>query len=112
MKITCKNPAVIGVLMSMAFFYAIHVFGEWRLENFRPDPETTSSLLLHNKCAVMGASHTLRPNTGISTLSEGVDGTKLMGSFMIFFDGHIVGMVTLALLLGGAIFFLRSNLKR
>jgi hypothetical protein len=100
-----------GVLLSMIFFYSIHVLGDWSAENYRPDPETTSTLLLHNKCAILGAEHTLRPNTDISGMGAGIDGTKLAGSFMNFFDGHIAGMIILALLLGGIIFILRRTLK-
>ncbi|MEI9946455.1 MAG: hypothetical protein WDN26_19820 [Chitinophagaceae bacterium] len=101
----------IGVLLSMLFFYSTHVFGTWQIENYRPDPETTGTVLLHNKCAVFGNIHTLRPNTEVSGMGEGIDGTKLSGSFMIFFDGHIDGMVILSLLLGVAIFALRNMIK-
>ena len=101
----------IGVLLSMLFFYSVHVFGTWTVENYRPDPETTSTILLHNKCAIFGKTHTLRPNTGISGTGEGINGTKLSGSFMNFFDGHILGMTILAFLLGGVIFLIR-NMKK
>jgi hypothetical protein len=97
----------IGVLLSMVFFYSIHVFGTWEIENYRPDPETTYTVLLHNKCAVLGNTHTLRPNTDVSGMGEGIDVTKLGGSFMNFFDGHIAGMIILSLLLGGVIFTIR-----
>lgn len=100
-----------GVLLSMILFYSIHVLGDWRAENYRPNPETTGTLLLHNTCAVLGAEHTLRPNTDISGMGESIDGTKLAGSFMNFFDGHIAGMIILALLLGGIIFILRNMSK-
>jgi hypothetical protein len=99
----------MGVLLSMAFFYSVHVLGTWETENYRPDPETTYTLLLHNKCAVFGKMHTLRPNTDISGMGDGIDGTKLSGSFMNFFDGHIAGMVISAILLGTLIFFLRRT---
>ncbi len=95
----------------MLCFYRTHVFGTWQIENYRPDPETTGTVLLHNKCAVFGNIHTLRPNTEVSGMGEGIDGTKLSGSFMIFFDGHIDGMVILSLLLGVAIFALRNTIK-
>ncbi len=101
----------MGVLLSMFFFYGIHVLGTWQIENYRPDPETTSTVLLHNKCAVLGNTHTLRPNTDISAMGDGIDGTKLGGSFMNFFDGHIVSMVILALLLSGLIFVFRNRIK-
>ena len=102
----------MGVLLSMLFFYSIHVLGKWEIENYRPDPETTSTVLLHNKCAIFGDTHTLRPNTDISAMGNGIDGTKLGGSFMNFFDGHIVAMVILAFLLGGLIFAFRRMKKR
>ena len=102
----------MGVLLSMLFFYSIHVLGKWEIENYRPDPETTSTVLLHNQCAVFGNTHTLRPNTDISTMGDSIDGTKLGGSFMNFFDGHIVAMVILSLLLGGTIFAIRRMRKR
>ena len=101
----------MGVLLSMIFFYSIHVFGKWKVENYRPDPETTSTILLHNECAILGNTHTLRPNTDVSGMSDSIDGTKLAGSFMNFFDGHILGMTILAFLLGGLIFLIR-NMKK
>lgn len=101
----------MGTLMSMLFFYCIHVFGEWQLENYRPDPDTTSTVLLHNKCAILGATHTLRPNTDVSGMGDGIDGTKLSGSFMNFFDGHIVSMIMLATLMSGLIFIIRKKIN-
>jgi hypothetical protein len=101
----------MGVLLSMLFFYSVHVFGTWKIEIYRPDTETTSTVLLHNKCAVFGNTHTLRPNTDIAGMAEGIDGTKLSGSFMNFFDGHIVGMVILSFILGGVIFTFRNMRK-
>jgi hypothetical protein len=103
------RSVAMGVLLSMLFFYSIHVLGKWEIENYRPDPETTSSVLLHNQCAVFGNTHTLRPNTDISGMGNNIDGTKLGGSFMNFFDGHIVAMVILSLLLGGMIFAVRMK---
>lgn len=102
----------MGVLLSLAFFYSIHVFGTWDIENYRPDSQTTYTVLLHNKCAVLGKTHTLRPNTDVSGMGQGIDGTKLSGSFMNFFDGHVVGLVILSLLLGVVIFILRNLKKR
>ncbi len=101
----------MGVLLSMIFFYAIHVFGTWKVENYRPDPETTSIILLHNTCAILGATHTLRPNTDVSAIGEGIDGTKLGASFMNFFDGHIVAMLILWVLLTGLIFIIRKKMN-
>lgn len=102
----------MGILLSMAITYGAHVFGTWKMENYRPDPETTSSLLLYNKCALFGDTHTLRPATGISSLSDGIDGTKLAGSFMSFSDGHVAAMVILSVVLGGIIFFIRKMLSK
>ena len=102
----------MGVLLSMMFFYSVHVFGTWEIENYRPDPETTSTVLLHNKCAIFGKTHTLRPNTDISAMDKSIYGTKLGGSFMNFFDGHIVAMVILSLLFGGLIFAFREVRKK
>ena len=101
----------MGVLLSMIFFYGIHVFGTWETENYRPNEDTTYTVLLHNKCAVLGNTHTLRPNTDISAMNNSIDGTKLGGSFMNFTDGHVVGMVILSLVLGGVIFVVRQMLK-
>ena len=96
----------------MLFFYAVHVYGKWEIENYRPDPETTSTVLLHNTCAVFGDLHTLRPNTDVSGLGDGVDGTKLGGSFMNFFDGHILGMVIFSIVIGLVVFAIRNRKKQ
>ena len=101
----------MAVLLSMLFFYAIHVLGSWQIENYRPDPETTSSVLLHNKCAILGDTHTLRPNTDVSAMSDSIDGTKLAASFMNFFDGHIVAMIILSVVLTGLIFVIRKKIQ-
>ncbi len=102
----------MGTLISMIFFYCIHVLGTWQVENYRPDPETTSTVLLHNKCAILGVTHTLRPNTDVSRMGDGIDGTRLAGSFMNFFDGHIVGMIILAILLSGIVFIIRKRMSK
>lgn len=109
---TLSRSIAMGVLLSMAFVYGVHVLGEWKIENYRPDPETTGTVLLHNKCAIFGTIHTLRPNTDVSAMGDGIDGTRLSGSFMNFFDGHIVAMILLSLLTGGVIFALRRMKKR
>ena len=109
---TLARSIAMGVLLSMLFFYGVHVLGTWEVENYRPDEETTSTVLLHNKCAVLGDTHTLRPNTDVSAMGDGIDGTKLGGSFMNFTDGHVVGMAILSLLLGGIIFAIRTRLKK
>lgn len=101
----------IGLLLSMLLCYGMHVFGGWTIENYQPYPETTSTILLLNKCVFLGKLHTLRPNTDISGLGQGIDGTKLSGSFMNFTDGHILAIIILALLFGTTIFFIR-NIKR
>jgi hypothetical protein len=109
-----RNPGRsigMGVLLSMLFFYAIHVFGTWYVENYRPDPETTSTVLLKNTCAIFGTTHTLRPNTDVSAMNDGIDGTKLGGSFMNFTDGHIIAMLILSIVLTGLIFFIRKKIN-
>ena len=102
----------LGVLLSMAFMYAVHVWGTWTVENYRPDDQTTYTVLLHNRCAVFGDTHTLRPNTDISAMSAGVNGTKLGGSFLLFSEGHILAMALIAFVLGGAVFILRRGKTR
>jgi len=101
----------MGVILSMLLFYSAHVYGSWTVEEYFPRPETTSAILLHNKCLLLAKTHTLRPNTDISGLGEGINGTKLGGSFMNFFDGHIMGMIILALILGIIIFLIRNMIK-
>ena len=109
---TLVRSMAMGILLSMLFFYSIHVFGTWRVENYRPDPETTSTILLHNNCLIFNKIHTLRPNTDISKMDSSIDGTKLGGSFMNFFDGHIAALVILSLLFGGWIFAFREMKKK
>jgi hypothetical protein len=101
----------MGAILSMLLFYCAHVFGTWTVEEFFPRPETTSTILLHNTCAILGKTHTLRPNTDVSGLGEAIDGTKLSGSFMNFFDGHIPGMLGTAAILGILIFMIRNKSK-
>ena len=110
-SLNLRRAIGMGVLLSMLSFYAIHVFGEWHVENYRPDPETTNTVLLKNTCAILGDTHTLRPNTDVSTMSDGIDGTKLGGSFMNFFDGHITGMIILAIVLAAVIFLIRKKIS-
>jgi len=102
----------LGVILSMLLFYNAHVYGTWTVEEYFPRPETTSTILLHNKCLLLAKTHTLRPNTDISGLGEGINETKLGGSFVNFFDGHIMGMIILALILGIIIFLIRNMIKR
>jgi hypothetical protein len=101
----------MGILLSMLFFYAIHVLGSWQIENYQPDPETSSTVLLHNKCAIFGNTHTLRPNTDVSAMSEGIDGTKLAAGFMNFFDGHITAMIIFSAMMTTLIFFIRKKIQ-
>jgi hypothetical protein len=101
-----------GVLLSMIFFYCIHVFGTWRVDSYRPDPETTSTVQLHNTCAVFDKTHILNPNTDVSKMGEGVDGTKLGAAFMNFWDGHVIGMIICAVAIGVLIFLLRNMRKK
>ena len=101
----------MGVILSMLLFYSAHVYGSWTVEEYFPRPETTSSILHHNKCLLLAKTHTLRPITDISGLGEGINGTKLGGSCMNFFDGHIMGMIILALILGIIIFLIRNMIK-
>ncbi|MEO7309283.1 MAG: hypothetical protein ABIX01_02715 [Chitinophagaceae bacterium] len=119
MKIKTESAALrfirslaMGVVLSMLFFYSIHVFGNWTVEKYFPGPETTATVLLHNKCAIIGSTHTLRPNTVISGLDDGINSTKLRGSFINFSDGHVPGMTGLGVLLGSFIFFIRNIKKR
>ena len=65
----------LGVILSMLLFYSAHVFGTWTVEEYFPRPETTSTIVLHNTCAILGKTHTLRPNTDVSGLGEAIDGT-------------------------------------
>lgn len=111
-SLTLVRSVARGALLSIVFMYAVHVLGKWRVENYRPDPQTTGTVLLHNTCAVFGVVHTLRPNTDISSMGDGIDGTKLSGSFMNFFDGHAVALIVLSLLLGGGLFAIRNAVRK
>jgi len=102
----------MAVLLIMVFFYAIHVLGTWQIENYRPDPETTSTVLLHNTCAIFGDTHTLRPNTNVPAMDDGINGTKLAAGFMNFFDGHIAAMLIFSALMTGLIFIIRKKITR
>jgi hypothetical protein len=111
-SLTFARSLSIGLLLSILVFYAFHLFGTWKIENYRPDPETTGTVLLHNECLVFGNTHTLRPNTDVSGMDDSIDGTKLGGSFMIFFEGHIIAIIILSLFTGGAIFYFRLMRKK
>ncbi|MEO6316192.1 MAG: hypothetical protein ABIU63_09600 [Chitinophagaceae bacterium] len=109
---TFSRSLAMGVLLSMVIFYGLHVFGTWQKEDYRRDTQTTSTVLLHNTCAILGKTHTLRPNTDISSLGDGIDGTKLSGSFMNFTDGHVVAMMLCSLFSGSLIYALRYSIKK
>ena len=110
-SLTIARSIAMSVLLTLLFFYAIHVFGQWQVENYRPDADTTSTVLLHNKCAIFGSTHTLRPNTDVSKMGAGIDGTKLSGSFMNFTDGHVGAMIFVSLLLSIPVFLFRNGMK-
>lgn len=101
----------LGVLVSMVTFYLIHVYGEWRLENYRPDPETTSSIILHNNCAIFHHDHSIRPGSDTVATANDIDKIKWVASFMLFFEGHVIGMILFALVLGVLVFLLRNRMK-
>lgn len=109
---TLIRSIAIGVLFSMLFTYAMHYFGEWKMENYRPDPDTTSSVIVFNKCAVFNDVHILRPNTTTSSGNDVTNELKLTGSFMNFFDGHVVVMIIIAIVLGLIVFGIRTGLKK
>ena len=101
-----------GVLLSMVTMFFLHYFGSWEAHNFRPDPETTSSVVLYNKCAVLGHMHVLRPGGATSAATIIVDELKFSGSFMNFSDGHVVAMILLAVLFSVVLFAIRQILFR
>lgn len=101
-----------GALSSIAVTYLLHVFGEWKFENYRPDPQTTTWPTFYNTCAVLNDTHILRPASALSSPGDGIDGTKLAGSFMNFFDGHIVFISALSLVFGILAFAVRKAIKR
>jgi uncharacterized protein (DUF2062 family) len=97
-----------GILLSMISFYLLHFCGTWESGNYRPDAETTSSVLVYNKCAVLGDTHILRPATTSSSNNQSIDEVKFAGSFMNFFDGHILIMIVLALVLALLMFVIKK----
>lgn len=104
-----RRSVGMGILLSMCFFYAIHVLGEWKLENYQPDPETTSSRVLYNQCSIIGTEHSLNPGNDTSTNLNGLTGIKFAASFMNFFDGHILQMIIAAILFSAGIFLLSGK---
>jgi len=102
----------IGVLFSLLFFFFIHVLGKWRVDNYRPDPDTTSTVLLYNHCLIFDKGHILRPNTVVPTMEHGINGTKLAGSFMLFYEGHVSALLLTALLTGAIIFLVWNLIKK
>jgi len=103
------RSVAIGVLVSLVLFYAIHLFGSWTSAFYQPDPETTGNQVLYNKCAILGKTHNLHPGTENYRIGSGVDSTKAAGSFLIFFEGHILAMLIFSLFLGALIFLLRKR---
>lgn len=97
-----------GILLSMITVYLLHFFGTWEWGSERPDAETTSSVIVTNKCAVLGATHILRPSSS-STYKEGANEIKFAGSFMNFFDGHIVTMIVIGFGLALIIFLIKKT---
>jgi hypothetical protein len=102
----------MGVIISFIFLFFVHALGSWEVENYRPNNQTTFTLLLHNKCAVYHKEHVLRPNTPVPEMGAGLNGTKLSGSFMNFTDGHIVDMLIITLIMGVVIFIIRRRLNK
>ena len=102
----------MGVLLSMLLTYGLHVFGKWDIEFFRPDAQTSTSVILYNKCVFFGATHVLRPNTGITAMSDGVDPTKMEAGFITFTEGHITAMLLIAVVLGLIIFAIRKRVAQ
>lgn len=45
-------------------------------------------------------------------MGDGVNGTKLTGSFMNFTDGHIVAMAILSFVSGLIIFVIRNSIRK
>lgn len=114
---TVSTPVVfirslaLGLLLSILAVYAVHVLGNWKVEAYRPDADTTYSVVLHNHCLLFETEHTLRPNTAIPPMDGGINGTKLGGSFLIFSEGHIPAILLMAFALGGIVFFFRRKAK-
>lgn len=103
------RSAALGVLVSMLSFYLLYVLGKWSMQNQRPDPGTTASLVIYNTCAVLEHTHQLRPADKKATLTDGVDALKLAVSLMIFLDGHIVALIIFAIVSGVILFLLRRK---
>jgi len=95
-----------GVLLSMIIVYLLHYLGTWEVGTERPDAETTSSVIVTNKCAVLGDTHVLRPGSSFGD-SQNTTGLKLAGSFMNFFDGHIAMMIVIAFALALLMFLIK-----
>ena len=97
-----------GMLLSMVAVYLLHYFGTWEQGTERPDPETTSSVIVMNKCAVLGDVHILRPGSSLTT-NDNTKKLKLGASFMNFFDGHIVMIIVIAFELTLTMFLIRRS---
>ena len=98
-----------GILLSMITVYLLHFFGTWESGNYRPDPETTSSVIVYNKCAVLGDTHILRPTT--SPTEENTNELKFAGSFMNFFDGHILLMIVTGVVFAVILFAINKAIR-
>lgn len=99
-----------GILLSMITVYLLHFFGTWEVAVERPDPETTSSVIVTNKCAVLGHTHILRPS-GSLTGKEITRELKFAGSFMNFFEGHILVMIIIATALAAMMFLMKKTVN-
>ncbi|RYZ26916.1 MAG: hypothetical protein EOO10_14225 [Chitinophagaceae bacterium] len=98
-----------GILLGMITVYLLHFLGTWEVGSERPDSETTSTVIVTNQCAVLGDTHILRPTSSLTT-NKSVRELKFAGSFMNFFDGHIVAMVLIASVVATIIvFFKKAN---
>gem|GEM_PF-2673503 len=97
-----------GILLSMITVYLLHFFGSWESGVERRDVETTSSVIVTNKCAVLGDTHILRPSSSSSTTESNRE-LKFAGSFMNFFDGHILVMIIVAAALAAIMFLMKKT---
>jgi hypothetical protein len=59
------RSAEMRALLGLLFCYSVHVLGEWKPDNNRPNPETTSTMLIHNKFVIFRKAHTLTTNADI-----------------------------------------------
>lgn len=95
-----------GVLLSMIIVYLLHYLGTWEVGTERLDAETTGSVIVTNNCAMLGDTHLLRPGSSFGS-NPNTSELKLAGSFMNFFDGHIVVMIVIAFALALLMFLIK-----